>query len=140
MCYINTTLHIRLTGWVGDDPSECGIDLFADSDFAGDSKLSRSTSALYLDLLGPSTCYPISGQSKKQGCVSHSTPEAEVVAADHALLTSGFPALDVRSLLLGRSPVLEVHEDNETAIGAMRHGYSPALRRISRTHGYASGG
>ena len=90
-----------MTGWVGDAPEEIGLRLFADADFAGDSKLSRSTSGLHLALLGPSTVYPLAGQSKKQGCVSHFTPEAELVAADHALRTSGLPALEVWDLLLG---------------------------------------
>ena len=86
-------------------------------------------------LLGPNTVFPLAGQCKKQGCVSHSTPEAEVVAADHAMRTYGLPCLDVWDRLLDRTVVLEFHEDNETAIGAMRHGYSPALRHIGRTHG-----
>jgi len=36
---------------------------------------------------------------------------------------------------LERRVVLEFHEDNETAIIAMRTGYSPVMRHISRTHG-----
>ena len=133
--YIHSTYHIRMTGWVGDDIKGVSPHIFADADFAGDSKKSRSTSGFHLALLGPSTVFPLAGQSKKQGCVSHSTPEAEVVAADHALRTAGIPCLDLWDLLLGRKAVLDFHEDNETAIGAMRYGYSPALRHISRTHG-----
>ena len=68
-------------------------------------------------------------------CVSHSTPEAEVVAADHAMRSYGLPCLDVWERLLGRDVRLHFHEDNETAIIAMRRGYSPALRHIRRTHG-----
>ena len=135
VCYINSTLHVRMTGWVGDNVESISPHLFADADFAGDSKLSRSTSGTHLCLLGPNTVFPLAGQCKKQGCVSHSTPEAEVVAADHAMRTYGIPCLDVWDKLLGRRAVLEFHEDNETAIGAMRHGYSPALRHVKRTHG-----
>ena len=135
MCYINSTYHLRLTGWVGDSPSEVAPHLFADADFAGDSKTSRSCSGVHLCLLGPNTVFPLAGQCKKQGCVSHSTPEAEVVAADHAMRAYGLPCLDLWDKLLGRSAVLQFHEDNETAIGAMRNGYSPALRHVKRTHG-----
>ena len=59
----------------------------------------------------------------KQGCQSHSTPEAEIVAAEHALRTAGVPCRDLGDKLLGRDVVLDFHEDNETAIIAMRSGY-----------------
>ena len=57
------------------------------------------------------------------------------MAADHALRVFGLPCLDLWDKLLARAVKLEFHEDNETAIIAMRHGYSPALRHIKRTHG-----
>ena len=137
MCYINCTYHLRLTGWVGDRPEEIAPRLFADADFAGDSKTSKSTSGLQLMLLGPNTYYPITGQSKKQGCQSHSTPEAEIVAAEHALRIVGLLALDLWDKLLGPQVVLDFHEDNETAIIAMRARYSPVMRHICRMHGVA---
>ena len=135
MCYIHGTYHLHQTGWVGDAAADIAVHLFADADFAGDPKLSRSTSGVHLCLLGPNTVFPLTGQCKKQGCVSHSTPEAEVVAADHALRVYGLPCQDVWDRLLGRDAIVHFHEDNETAIGAMRHSYSPALRHIKRTHG-----
>ena len=135
MCYINSTLHYRMTGWVGDDIADVSPHLFADADFAGDAKTSRSTSGLHLTLLGPSTVFPLQGQCKKQGCVSNSTPEAETVAAAHALRMFGLPSLDLWSTLFLRPVTLDFHEDNETAVGAMRTGHSPALRNIKRTHG-----
>ena len=67
--------------------------------------------------------------------MSHSTPEAELVAADHALRTFGLPGLDLWDTLLQRKAVLEFHEDSETCIGAIKSGYSPAMRHIKRTHG-----
>ena len=36
--------------------------------------------------------FPLNAISKKQSCVSHSTPEAEIVAADLAIRTEGLPA------------------------------------------------
>ena len=135
MCYINSTYHIRMTGCVGDPPSKLTPHCFADADFAGCAKTSRSTSGVHLCLLGPNTVFPLAGQSKKQGCVSHSTPEAEIVAADHAMRTSGLPSLELWERLLCRKVILEFHEDNETCIGAMRCGYSAAMRHLGRTHG-----
>ena len=65
VCYINSTLHVRMTGWVGDAPSDIGLHLFADADFAGDSKTSQSTSRLHVTLFGPTTVYSLSGQVRK---------------------------------------------------------------------------
>ena len=135
VCYIHSTYHIRMTGWVGDPPSKLTPHCFADADFAGCAKTSRSTSGVHLCLLGPNTVFPLAGQSKKQGCVSHSTPEAEIVAADHAMRTSGLPSVELWERLLCRKVTLEFHEDNETCIGAMRCGYSAAMRHLGRTHG-----
>ena len=136
MCYINGTFHVRMTGWIGDAIEDVTLHLFADADFAGCSKTSRSTSGAHLTLLGSRSTWPLAGQSKKQGCVSHSTPEAEIVAADHAVRTMGVPSLDLWSTLFERPEANVVfHEDNETAIIVMRQGHSPTMRHLERTHG-----
>ena len=111
--------------------------LFADADFAGCSKTSRSTSGLHLMLLGPSSCWPLAGQSKKQTAVSHSTPEAELVSADHAVRTVGIPAVDLWQFLLAKAGdvVIEFHEDNNTAVTVLRSGWSSTMRHLERTHG-----
>ena len=95
VCYIASTYHIRMVGWIGDPLKDLELHLFADADFAGCTKTSRSTSGLFLCLQGPDTRFPLQGQTKKQGCVSHSTPEAEIVAADFAMRTVGIPALSL---------------------------------------------
>ena len=78
----------------------------------------------------------MAGQSKKQTCCSHSTPEAEIVSADHALRTHGVPALDLWCLLLGRPKFqIQFHEDNATAVIVLKSGYSGAMRHIERNHG-----
>ena len=61
MCYIDSTYHLRQTGWIGDGRDEIVPHLFADADFAGDSKTSRSTSGVHFVLLGPNTVFPLSG-------------------------------------------------------------------------------
>ena len=135
MQFIHNSYHIRMTGWVGDAPAQLVQHCFGDADFAGCAKTSRSTSGVHICLLGPNTVFLLVGQSKKQGCVSHSTPEAEIVAADHAMRTAGVPSLDLWERLLGRSVTLEFHEDNETCISAMRCSHSAAMRHLRRTHG-----
>ena len=124
-----------MTGWIGDHIEELTPHVFADADFAGCPSTSRSTSGMHHALLGPHSSFPIAGQSRKQGCVSHSTPEAEVIAASNALRTCGLPALHLWNPLMGRKVTLEFHEDNSTAVTAMKHGYSPAMKHLERTHG-----
>ena len=100
MCYIETTLHLRMISYCGDSPGDLGPHLFADADFAGCPQTMRSTSGVWLAVMGPTTCCPLSGMSKKQTAVSHSTPEAEIVAADLALRTEGIPAIELWNILL----------------------------------------
>jgi hypothetical protein len=58
MAYINSTLDIRMVGWVGDDPSAWELVLYADSDFAGCQETARSTSGVFLCIRGPNTFFP----------------------------------------------------------------------------------
>ena len=95
ICYVNSTLHLRHISWCGDAAKDIVLRLYADADFAGDQATMRSTSGVFLCLRGPNTFMPLGAVSKKQTCVSHSTPEAEIVAFDCALRTVGLPALQL---------------------------------------------
>ena len=95
MCYVNSSLSKRMTGWVGNKFDDLSLSLFADADFAGCAQTLRSTSGSHMHIQGKQTRFPLSGGSKRQGCVSHSTPEAEIVAADVTLRTMGLPALSI---------------------------------------------
>ena len=134
VCYISSTLDHTLKGYVGDPLEDLYLRLYADADFAGCPKTSRSTSGVFLCLCGPKTWMPLTAISKKQGCVSHSTPEAELVALDHALRAEGLPALTFWETILGRPVRLVLEEDNQTAITVLKTGYSTALRHMGRTH------
>ena len=79
--------------WVGDKPQDCMLVLYVDASFAGWLKDSKSTTGAYLCLVGPKTFVPITWLSKKQGAVSHSSSEAEVIALDAATRMEGFSAL-----------------------------------------------
>ena len=116
MCYINFTLDPRLSGWVGDKHLELAPHLFADADFAGDSTTMRSTSGVFLVILGPNSYFPLAATSKKQTAVSHSTPEAEIVAADLAVRTEGIPAVELWKVLLARTMRIIFHEDNQAML------------------------
>ena len=117
-----------MVGWVGDDINDLAPHLYADSDFAGDTQSMRSTSGAHLAVEGPNTRFPLIGRSVRQGCISCSTPEAEIVAAAFAIRREGIPAGYVWDRLL-RHPkapmatkdqpiVTEFHEDNQTMIQA----------------------
>jgi hypothetical protein len=134
VCYINSTLDLVLSGWINDPPSELYLKLFADADFAGCEKTSRSTSGVFLCLCGPNSFVPLGAVSKKQSCVSHSTPESELVAADLAIRAEGLPALSIWETILGRQVKLSFQEDNQAAIVVLKSGYSTALRHMGRTH------
>ena len=67
--------------------------------------------------------------------MSHSTPEAEIVAADVTLRTMGLPALSIWETLTESSPKLLFHDDNQGMIGVVRSGRNPIMRHLERTHG-----
>ncbi|MDP7561187.1 MAG: Ty1/Copia family ribonuclease HI, partial [Planctomycetota bacterium] len=100
MCYLWSSPERRQYAWVGDPKEAISAHLFADADFAGDHKGARSTTGVHLCLRGPNTYCPLSGISKKQEAVSHSTPEAEIVAAAFAIRREGLPSSYIWNLLL----------------------------------------
>ncbi|CAE8594044.1 unnamed protein product, partial [Polarella glacialis] len=136
MCYINDSKGLKMRGHVGkDDKAEdLFLRLFADADFAGCRDTARSTSGVFLGIYGKNTFVPVAAQAKKQSCVSHSTPEAELVAANLALRTQGLPALEVFDKVFGRKVKLFFEEDNNTAISTIKAGYSNTRRHSGRTH------
>ena len=120
--------------WIGVEVSLLQPHLFADADFAGCEETLRSTSGVHLAIRGPNTCFPISGPSKRQSCVSHSTPEAEIVAADFALRLGGLPCLDLWQMLLPHKPRLIAHEDNQAMMTVVKFGRNPTMRYLKWTH------
>ena len=137
MSYIHHTVDHRMIGFVGDPPGDLWLGLYCDSDFAGDKKDCKSTSGIFLVLLGPHTFFPLTAVSKKQTSVSHSSTEAEVVGANEGVRAVGIPALDLWENILQRTPVLKVYEDNQATLRILQTGKFPKLRHIGRTHGVA---
>ena len=102
----------------------------SDADFASDRADSKSTSGLSLVLVGP-----LAAHSKKQTAVSHSTAEAEVVAAEASMRELGVPALDLWEIILERAVEIKLLEDDQTTATNIRTGRFPKLRRVQRMHG-----
>ena len=64
--YINSSLKTKMQGWIGDPKESLTVTLYSDADFAGDVKSMRSTSRVFLCLIGPNTFYPLSACSKSK--------------------------------------------------------------------------
>ncbi len=93
MSYIYHTLDHSLESFVGDDPALCRPVVYSDADFAGDLNTAKSTSGAYVAIAGPNTFAPVTAICKKQTCVSHSSTESEIVAAELAVRTEGLQIL-----------------------------------------------
>ena len=84
-----------MTSFVGDPPSKCKLALFCDASFAGDIEDSKSTTGSILCLVGPNTFAILSWLCKKQGAVSHSSSEAEIIALETSLRMEALPTLEL---------------------------------------------
>ena len=80
------------------------------------------------------TNFPIEGISKRRPYVSISTPEAELVACNFAMRTSGLPSMAIWKKILSEDTVLRVHEDNHAMIRVIHTGKNPAMRYLERVH------
>ena len=78
---------------MGDNLENCALMLYTDADFAGNLRDSKSTTGLFMAMVGPDTFFPLGAVSKTQSAVSHSSTEAEVIALDHAIRAEGLPAI-----------------------------------------------
>ena len=92
-CYLKFSKDSVGTSFVGDAPEDLYLALFCDAGFAGDLLDSKSTTGAYIALVGPKTFAPLTWMCKKQGAISHSTTEAEIIAMDAALRTEGIALL-----------------------------------------------
>ena len=120
MCYIHHTEDHSLESFVGDDAQHIHPVLFSDADFAGDMQTAKSTSGCYLAMVGPNTFAPVTASCKKQTCVSHSSTESEIVAAEQGIRCEGLQVLTFWELvteLLGTQPkVAETQKAQPSAL------------------------
>ena len=87
--YTHHTSEYRQYCYVGNTAQQCRPGLFQDSDFAGDSENSKSSSGGILCIFGRRTFVPISWMYKKQTSVSHGSTEAEIISLDAGLRMEG---------------------------------------------------
>jgi hypothetical protein len=120
-------------GWIGDTRDKLELVLYCDADLAGDRNDSKSTSGVFMCLVGPTSFMPLAAVSKKQTSVSKSTPEAEIVAIDHGLSKHALPALSLWENILGKQFSIRLMEDNAAACRVVITGRNPSMRHMSRT-------
>jgi hypothetical protein len=107
--------------------------VYADADFAGCVRTMRSTTRVTLAVEGPNARMVINAVSKRQTAASHSTPDAEIVAADSGMRQEGMPTLPLLSTILGREVTLSRMEDNEAIIKVCFSGENSTMRYLDRT-------
>ena len=95
IAYIHNTTNFAQHCYVGNTPDQCQLGLFCDASFAAELDDSKSTTGAFLCLFGDATFVPITWMCKKQGAVSHSSSEAEIIAMDAALRVDGLLALEL---------------------------------------------
>ncbi len=134
MLYLKGSREFRQIGFIGDELKDLQLCLYTDADFAGDRSDLKSTSGVFLALVGTHSFWPLCGQSKKQTVVSHSTVEAELVACSHGLRSEGLPALLVWDPILGLKTSLVLSQDNQAAMRNIQTGKAPTLGHIRRVH------
>ena len=133
--YMLTTSHSKLHGRVDTlDLDNVVLHGYPDADLAGTFDSTRATSGGFVEIVGDNTYFPLDWYSKRQTATSHSTTEAELVSASKMLRESLIPLQHLWSIMLQRSVVAVVHEDNMSTITVIQAGYSPQLRYINKHH------
>ena len=133
ICYIHSTLDVFMYSWIGDAPADMELVLFCDADLAGDRTDCKSTSGVFMALVGEHSFVPLAGISKKQTSVSKSTPEAEIVAIDHGICKEGLPGIMLWEAILKKPIQIRLMEDNSAACRVVITGRNPSMRHMSRT-------
>ena len=134
MAYISQSVDVCMFGWVGDSSKDLTLWLYTDADFASDKSDSKSVSGVFCALAGPTTFFPLCALSKKQSCVSHSTTESEMVAADLGLRTEALPFMTLFDNIFKREMKCLFLEDNQATLRIIQTGKHQALQHVSRTH------
>ena len=132
IAYVNSTTSKMLRGYVG--AGSFYLRLFCDADYAGCIETARSTSGMWLCLSSAAWAFPLEWSSKRQSCVSHSTPEAEFVSLSSGLRVGALPVCCLLESYTNQEIDIIVEEDNTATIQILNKGRSPVLRHLSKTH------
>ena len=111
------------------------LDLFQDSDFAGDLQDSKSTSGGVLCIFGSRTLVPVRWMCKKQTVVSHSSPESEIVSLDAELRMDGLLAVDLWDILHSINNTVQPKHNSIQETGATLHSKTKTLKCQKKAKG-----
>ena len=140
--YLDATTELKLCGTLGpQDWKDVVIRAWSDSDWAGDSVSTKSTSGCWVELAaeGSGNTFPLTWYCTWQTHTASSSAEAEIVAASGALRREALPIQQLIESCTGRRLQIEMMVDNTQAIAAAERGYSKKLRHLNRTHRVAIG-
>ena len=134
VCYIHTTTEAIQIAWMGDPLNSVFPVLCADADLAGCVYTQKSTDGSWHCVRGANTCWPISGISKRQNCVSNSSAESEMVSSSNAIRKIGLPSIELWDALLPHRPKMYFLEDNQAMLQCIRTCKNSSMRHLLRTH------
>ena len=100
MCYIKQSIKYSQEAFRGDLAKFPHLMVFVDASFADCVRTNKSTSGCFIALAGPNSFTPIAAICKKHTCVSHSSTESEIVAAELGLRTEALPLLTLWDLVV----------------------------------------
>ena len=126
-----TSLHVFLDQ---QDFNSVELHAYPDADLAGSYDSTKATSGGFIHIHGENTFFPLDWFSKRQGATSHSTTEAELIAASKILRESLLPLMALWSIMLDRPCKGVIWEDNMSTITVIENGYSPQLRHLQKHH------
>ena len=108
MRYINQSVKYSQEAFCGDLAQFLHLMVYVDASSADCVRTNESTSGCLIALAGPNTVIPVVAICKKQTCVSHSSTESEIVAAELGLRTEALPLLTLWDLVVevmhGKAP------------------------------------
>ena len=106
------------------DLESLNIDCWPDADLCGDVFSTKSTSGRFIELSGrEGRGMPLTWAARRQGSTSKHTQEAETVSLSTCVHEDGIPIQNLVSMILGVPVPMTIHEDNTSAITAIRKGY-----------------
>ena len=92
--YMHASKSMKSCAIMGDNRlRDLTLSVFVDAGGDGGITTTRSTTGLFIALIGPCTFWPILAMSKRQTVVSRSSTESEVTAVDTALRTEAISIL-----------------------------------------------
>ena len=136
MQYVATKPDLRLHSTLStEDFADAQLVMLPDADLTGDLDTAKSTTGMFLEprFKDGARSWPLSWRSKRQGSTATATCEAEYTAMSTSARAEAIPMQVFLKNALGRRVDLVCLENNTQCLGAVKSGYSAALRSPPRT-------